>query len=65
VWSSETLRTIVLSHHVDPRDGEFTMKLTNISMAEPDAALFQPPADYTVVDETGPFEIKWTAQRQP
>jgi hypothetical protein len=30
-----------------------------INRSEPDAALFQPPPDYTVVDEAGDFTIEW------
>jgi hypothetical protein len=54
----------VLSLNSDPRNGESTMKLTNISLSEPPATLFTPPPDYSVADETGPFEIRWTASRQ-
>jgi hypothetical protein len=64
-WMSTDLNLVVLSKNVDPRSGENSMKLLNISRAEPSASLFAPPPDYTVVDETGPFEIKWTGgQRQ-
>ena len=57
-WSAEDLRVLILSKHNDPRNGESTMKLTNISRTEPDPALFQLPGDYKVVDETGPFTIE-------
>ena len=59
-WVSEDLRVTVLSRNVDPRNGENTTRLINIRLGEPTADLFAPPADYTVVDETGPFEIHWT-----
>jgi TonB family protein len=59
-WVSEDLRVTVLSRNVDPRNGENTMKLINIRLGEPPPNLFALPADYTVVDETGPFEIHWT-----
>jgi hypothetical protein len=49
---------------VDPRSGEHTTKLINIKRAEPPADLFKPPAEYKVVDETGPFQIHWTEQRK-
>jgi hypothetical protein len=61
-WMSTDLKMSILSRSVDPRNGENTMKLINISLAEPSAALFMPPADYRIVDETGPFEIRWTRQ---
>jgi TonB family protein len=59
-WVSEDLKVTILSRNVDPRNGENTTKLINIRLGEPPADLFAPPADYTVVDETGPFEIHWT-----
>jgi hypothetical protein len=60
-WLSPELHEVVLSSSSDPRSGTNTTKLVKISRAEPSASLFAPPPDYTVVDETGPFEIRWTA----
>lgn len=60
-WFSPELKETVLVTNSDPRTGENTTKLTNISRAEPDASLFLPPADYQVVEETGPFQTHWTA----
>jgi hypothetical protein len=59
-WSSPELKVMVLSKNEDPRTGENTIRLINISRNEPDPSLFQPPADYQVVDETGPFTIRYT-----
>jgi hypothetical protein len=55
-WYSQDLQAVVMSKTSDPRNGETSYKLTNINRAEPDAALFQVPADYTVTDnaKTGP-----------
>jgi hypothetical protein len=53
-WMSPDLKTVVLSKVSDPRSGESTTKLTNIVMAEPDPALFQVPAEYSIVDEPAP-----------
>lgn len=53
-WFSPDLRLTVRSKNVDPRSGESTTHLTNLSRDEPDASLFQPPADYSVVEEPGP-----------
>jgi hypothetical protein len=53
-WMSPDLKMVVLSKISDPRNGESTTKLTNIVMAEPDPALFQVPADYSIVDEPAP-----------
>jgi hypothetical protein len=62
-WTSVELKEIVLSKHIDPRSGEATQRLTNISLADPAASLFQPPPDYSVVDESGEFTIKWGSQQ--
>jgi hypothetical protein len=51
-WFSDDLQTIVLSKRTDPRVGDSEFKLTNISRVEPDASLFQIPANYTLKDET-------------
>jgi len=42
-WYSPDLHTVVLSKRNDPRMGETVFRLTDISRAEPDASLFQPP----------------------
>jgi hypothetical protein len=49
-WYSPDLQTVVMSKHSDPRMGETTYRLTNISRSEPSPSLFQVPADYTVTD---------------
>jgi hypothetical protein len=49
-WTSAELKRTVLSKNSDPRSGESTIRLTNISRAEPDPSLFQVPSDYEVVD---------------
>jgi hypothetical protein len=53
-WSSAELKTVVLSKTSDPRWGETTTKLINISQTEPEPSLFQIPADYSVEDEPQP-----------
>jgi hypothetical protein len=52
-WYSPELQVVVMTRHSDPRSGETTYRLTNISRAEPAAALFQVPSDYTL-KELGP-----------
>jgi hypothetical protein len=52
-WTWRELGMAVLTRTADPRSGETTTRLSNISQAEPDAALFQIPADYEIVDPTG------------
>ncbi|HUO28180.1 MAG TPA: hypothetical protein VMU80_03110 [Bryobacteraceae bacterium] len=49
-WRSPELQVLVLSKNTDPERGETTHTLTNISRAEPDPSLFQPPADCTLTD---------------
>jgi hypothetical protein len=53
-WYSPELQVVVMTRHSDPRYGETTYRLTNISRAEPAAALFQVPSDYTVKEVGGP-----------
>ena len=47
-WYAETLRLNLLTRHDDPRTGSMTMTVTQIDLAEPQAALFGVPADYTM-----------------
>jgi hypothetical protein len=54
-WTCPELGLMVLSKRYDPRNGESTQKIANLSRNEPDITMFQPPADYSVVDETGPM----------
>lgn len=49
-WTSPDLQVVVLSKHSDPRVGQSTYALTNIQRAEPAAAMFQVPSDYTIKD---------------
>jgi len=56
-WLSPELKTEVRTLTSDPRTSDTTFKLTNIIRLEPDPALLQPPPDYTVVEENGPFTI--------
>jgi hypothetical protein len=59
MWMSPELHVLILSKSNDPRSGESTQKLINISRDEPPASLFQPPPEYTEVDEEGDFTITW------
>jgi hypothetical protein len=49
-WRSPDLQVIVLSKHTDPRFGETSYSLVNISRADPPLTLFQVPPDYTIQD---------------
>lgn len=50
MWMSPELGRVVQSKTSDPRTGENTTRLTNISRSEPDPSLFQIPADYEIKD---------------
>jgi hypothetical protein len=47
-WYSPDLQLVVMSKTSDPRFGDSVYQLNSISRAEPDAALFAVPSDYTV-----------------
>jgi len=47
-WYSSELQLVVMTRHSDPRMGETTYKLTNISRADQPKSLFEVPAGYTV-----------------
>ena len=59
-WFSPELKLVVLSIHRDPYVGNNVYRLTNITRAEPAAALFEVPADYAVLE--GPSK---NAPRRP
>jgi hypothetical protein len=63
-WFSPDIKQIILSKSDDPRSGEHTHKLMDVSRAEPDPSLFEPPPGYTVKDEKGEFTINWTTPPQ-
>ncbi len=62
-WYSPELQTIIFSKNSDPRMGETTYRLTNISRGEPDPALFQVPADYVVKE--GGFSFGFVSDTSP
>jgi hypothetical protein len=49
-WMSPDLHVVVSAKRHDPRTGDSVYALTNIQRAEPAAALFQVPSDYTIQD---------------
>ena len=51
-WVSSDLKIEVLRTDSDPRFGTTTMELSNVSRAEPAAALFAAPAGYAVQEHT-------------
>jgi hypothetical protein len=55
VWTSPDLKTIVYSKRSDPRMGDQTFQLTNITRSEPDPSLFTVPADFKLVEGPKPI----------
>jgi hypothetical protein len=49
-WTSPDLKIIVRQITDDPRTGKVTRELSHIDRADPDPALFQAPAGYTIKD---------------
>ena len=47
-WYSSDLQITVLTTHTDPMMGSVTTKLVNVTRGDPDASLFQVPADYKI-----------------
>jgi hypothetical protein len=52
-WRSPDLQILVMTDLIDPRTGRTTYRLLNITRGEPDPALFQVPADYTLQSGRG------------
>jgi hypothetical protein len=59
-WVSPDLHVEVRTKSIDPRSGETTIRLTNLTRTEPDPGLFLPPPDYTIVDEKRSFTMTVT-----
>ena len=51
IWISSDMGITLLEKNSDPRSGDVEKRMTNLERAEPDAALFQVPADYTIHDQ--------------
>lgn len=59
-WHSPDLKMNIFTKTIDPRSGEHTFRLTDISLSEPDPALFRPPGDFKVVDDTETVTIQYS-----
>ncbi|HEV2667578.1 MAG TPA: hypothetical protein VG324_21865 [Blastocatellia bacterium] len=59
-WYSPELQITVMSKFRDPRTGETTYRLTNLSRSEPDRSLFEVPPDYTFREGKMPAKGKPT-----
>ena len=53
-WYSLELQVFVLTKQSDPRSGETIYRLANINRSEPDRALFEVPADYSIIEKSAP-----------
>lgn len=58
-WFSPDLKIEVSRTDSDPFHGTHTLTASNLSKAEPDAALFKVPSDYTVTQGTGTRWSPW------
>ena len=47
-WFLSELQLVMLTKTSNPESGEQTSRVTNLERNEPDPALFQVPADYTI-----------------
>ena len=63
-WMSPELKIQILSKNHDPRNGESTFRIQNLSRTPPDLLLFMVPPDYVVVDEAGAFTIRFGPGKQ-
>jgi hypothetical protein len=63
-WFSPALQIFVKSTNTDPRIGQTTETLKNLSRAEPDPALFQVPSDYTITEPKEPGPNTFVYQKQ-
>ncbi|MEO5923276.1 MAG: hypothetical protein ABIR70_05555 [Bryobacteraceae bacterium] len=64
-WTSEELQMLVKSTNSDPRYGDTTYELIGISLAVPDLALFQIPADYAVSENVRTVQRVTIKSAQP
>jgi hypothetical protein len=62
-WYSSELKTLVMSRQSDPRFGETTYRLDNLTLGEPPADQFEVPADFQVI-EAGNVERNIVIQRK-
>lgn len=57
VWTSPELKVAVLSHIHNPLSSDRIVRLVHLTRAEPSPALFRPPSEYQIKDETSDFPI--------
>jgi hypothetical protein len=57
-WYSAELQTNLAVTRNDPREGRQVIRLTGLSLAEPNPQLFQVPTGYKVIDERVPHTVR-------
>lgn len=62
-WFALRLGMVVLSKTSSPGMGDALTAWKDLSLAEPNPELFRIPAEYKIVDEPGPFSVKFLRQR--
>jgi hypothetical protein len=63
-WYSPELQMNIMTKHSDPRMGDTVFTVTGVSRANPDASLFQLPADYQITN-TKNMMYKFTKSTNP
>jgi hypothetical protein len=63
-WFSPELKTLLLSKQSDPRFGETTYRLSNIVLGNPEASLFEVPADFQIVEPGDPANVIFRRRAQ-
>jgi len=58
VWWSVELRMNIVIKTSSPVTGEETIRFVDITLGEPAPSLFQPPSDYNLIEESGPFVLR-------
>ncbi len=64
-WQSKELGLTLMSISDDPRRGRTTSEYEELNRAEPDHALFAPPAGYTMVDVHGISTVSTQISQEP
>lgn len=49
-WTSPELQVLLLTDHKDPRGGDSSYRLVNVTRGDPSPSLFEVPPDYTIRD---------------
>jgi hypothetical protein len=64
-WYSPALGVNVQVKRHDPRDGDQTLWISDVSLAAPDPETFKAPADFRIIDHRKPEAAEQTSQREP